>query len=88
MLSFGPLPEQLGGEPGRVDADAEEGDMPEIEDAGIAEAEIPARRDDRVDEGDDEEVADIRWCAPNNFNESVRAQALMQGGECHGRDWR
>nr|WP_255647951.1 hypothetical protein [Ensifer sp. IC4062] len=39
---------------GGVDPDAEESQMPEVEDAAVTKPEIPVRRDDRVDEGDDE----------------------------------
>ena len=40
----------------RVDACAEEGKVPEVEQPGEAEAQIPVRGDDRVDERDDEQV--------------------------------
>ncbi|MEO1000329.1 MAG: hypothetical protein AAFW69_06965, partial [Pseudomonadota bacterium] len=51
--------ERLGRDGGGVDTHAEEGQVAEVEDACVAERQVPVRRDHGIDESDDEEVARV-----------------------------
>ena len=60
MPNHGEMPNPHGENAAGVRAESEEGDVREIEDAGVAQGQIPARGDDREKHAQDRKMQEVR----------------------------